>query len=81
MTLWDINVSFNHEPLYYSMSKGDDGVVTRECLVIKPSRRRSSALTLDSPAGEFAEKILMDNLYRAYQTNTLYIIHRYYQDK
>ena len=42
LTLWDVNISFKHF-LYYWMSRSDGGVVTKEYLVMKPSRGRSSA--------------------------------------
>ena len=67
ITFWDVNVSFNHEPSYYSISRGDGRVITRECLVTKSSGRRSIAWPLDGLAEMSAEEILSDDLYRAYQ--------------
>ena len=49
------------------MSKGEDKVVTKVCLVIKPSGRKSSAWPLDDPVEVSAEEIQIDDLYRAYQ--------------
>lgn len=49
------------------MSKGDEGVVTRGCLIIKYSRRKSGASSLNGPAGVFIEGILTDDPYRTYQ--------------
>ena len=65
-TLQDVNISFNHFP-YYSMNRGEGGVVTKECLVTKPSGRKSSAWPRDSPAGVSVEGIQIDDLYRADQ--------------
>ena len=48
-TFKDVNISSNHL-LYYSMSKNDNGVVTKVCLVMKSYRRRSSAWSQDGPA-------------------------------
>ena len=48
------------------MSRGDGGVVTKGCLVMKPSRRRSSVWSLDSLAGMFVEWILTNDPYKAY---------------
>ena len=49
------------------MSRGDGGIVAKECLVTKPSEKKSSAWPLDGPVGVSAEKILSDDPYRAYQ--------------
>ena len=57
--------------LYYLMSRGEGKVVTRECLVTTPSRRRSSVWPLDGPAAMSAEGIQTDDLYRAYQRLSL----------
>ena len=67
LTLWNVNVSFNNEPPYYLMSRSDNGVVTREYLVTKLSERRSSAWSLDGQVEVSAERILLDDPYRAYQ--------------
>ena len=49
------------------MSRGEGEVVTRKCLVTKPSERKSSAWPLDGLAGVFAKKVQMDDPYKAYQ--------------
>ena len=40
LTLWDMNIKFNYDLPYYSMSRSDNGVVTKRCLITKPNRRR-----------------------------------------
>ena len=49
------------------MSKGDGRVVIRKCLVTKFIGRRSSARPLNGPVGMFAEEILSNDPYKAYQ--------------
>ena len=49
------------------MSRDEGKVVTKECLVTKPNERKSSAWLLSGPAGVSAERIQMDDLYKAYQ--------------
>ena len=50
------------------MSSGEGEVVSRGCLVTKPSERKSNTQSLDGPAEVSAEKIQMDDPYRAYQS-------------
>ena len=66
---WPFGISTSASTIspYYSMSRGEDKVVTRECLVTKLSRRRSSAWPLDGPARLSAKEIQMHDLYKAYQ--------------
>ena len=49
------------------MSRSDGKVVTKECLVTKPSRRKFSTWLLDNLVKVSVEAILMDDLYMAYQ--------------
>ena len=48
------------------MNRGKDGVITKGCLLTKPSRRRSGVCLPDGLAELSIEGIMIDDPYKAY---------------
>ena len=43
LIIWDINISFNYDPPYYLMNRGDGGIVIKRYLVTKFSGKKFDA--------------------------------------